>query len=323
MSQKGGPRAASIGKEELKDLVKKHMSVIERFQMQGDLEEFMKNNISFLQPLARHTARVPVKLLQTVIMEQKPHLNSDECRRYSGEVGAVFGHVLQRHRNAVSGEKLSPHVGLLGEAMGLQCGKAPSPSPPLSRPGRGGARGSTESLDLTSDDSQHVLPVQAAASSGIPSRLPAAAASRRHEVIKQFLGWSPPPAKKAAASPLLRAQKQGPQEREEQPRREVVSSCGPLSVASSDEEEPAKEEPAPAPAKEERVPKTKKNQGKEKSSKRKTQKVKKNQTETNATGKTNSNRNKITNACNTSGNIWRGEARPLPEGSRLNPRRSL
>ena len=322
MSQKGGPRAASIGKEELKDLVKKHMSVIERFQMQGDLEEFMKNNISFLQPLARHTARVPVKLLQTVIMEQKPHLNSDECRRYSGEVGAVFGHVLQRHRNAVSGEKLSPHVGLLGEAMGLQCGKAPSPSPPLSRPGRGGARGSTESLDLTSDDSQHVLPVQAAASSGIPSRLPAAAASRRHEVIKQFLGWSPP-AKKAAVSPLLRAPKQGPQEREEQPRREVVSSCGPLSVASSDEEEPAKEEPAPAPAKEERVPKTKKNQGKEKSSKRKTQKVKKNQTETNATGKTNSNRNKITNACNTSGNIWRGEARPLPEGSRLNPRRSL
>ena len=257
MSQKGGPRAASIGKEELKDLVKKHMSVIERFQMQGDLEEFMKNNISFLQPLARHTARVPVKLLQTVIMEQKPHLNSDECRRYSGEVGAVFGHVLQRHRNAVSGEKLSPHVGLLGEAMGLQCGKAPSPSPPLSRPGRGGARGSTESLDLTSDDSQHVLPVQAAASSGIPSRLPAAAASRRHEVIKQFLGWSPP-AKKAAVSPLLRAPKQGPQEREEQPRREVVSSCGPLSVASSDEEEPAKEEPAPAPAKEERVPKTKK-----------------------------------------------------------------
>ena len=286
MSQKhleGKPRAAEISKEELKDLVKSYITVIERFQMQGDLEEFMKNNITFLLPLAKRTARVPVKILQIVIMEQKPCLNPDECRRYSNEVGAVFSHVLEKHRYATSGTKLSPHVTLLGEVMKLQCGKALSPSPPLSRPGRGGARGSTESLDLTSDDSQHVVPVQAAASSGTPSR---------HEVLKHFLGYSPPPAKKAAVSP---------QERKEQPRREVVSSCGPVSVVSSDEEEPAKEEPAPAPAKEERVPKTKKNQGKEKSSKRKTQKVKKNQTETNATGKTNSNRNKITNACNKSG----------------------
>ena len=298
MSQKhleGKPRAAEISKEELKDMVKSYITVIERFQMQGDLEEFMKNNITFLLPLAKRTARVPVKILQAVIMEQNPSLNAAECRRYSNEVGAVFSHVLQKHRYATSGTKLSSHELLLGEAMGLQCGKAPSPSPPLSRPGRGGARGSTESLDLTSDDSQHVLPVQAAASSGTPSR---------HEVLKHFLGYSPPPAKKAAVSPQER--KEQPQERKEQPRREVVSSCGPVSVVSSDEEEPAKEEPAkeepaPAPAKEERVPKTKKNQGKEKSSKRKSQKVKKNQTETNATGKTNSNRNKITNACNKSG----------------------
>ena len=194
-------------------------------------------------------------------MEQKPSLNAAEVRRYSNEAGAVFSHVLQKHRYATSGTKLSPHVTLLGEAMKLQCGKAPIPTPPLSRPGRGGARGSTESLDLTSDESQHVLPVQAAASSGTPSR---------HEVLKHFLGYSPPPAKKAAVSP---------QERKEQPRREVVSSCGPVSVVSSDEEEPAKEEPAkeepaPAPAKEERVPKTKKikerkNQANEKPKKKK------------------------------------------------------
>ena len=234
-------RPSAVGKEELKDMVKSYITVIERFEMQGDLEEFMKNNITFLLPLARRTARVPVKILQAVIMEQKPSLNAAEVRRYSNEVGAVFSHVLQKHRYAVSGTKLSPHVTLLGEAMKLQCGKAPSPSPPLSRPGRGGARGSTDSFDLTgSDDSQHALSVQAPASSGTPSR---------REVLKHFLGYSPPPAKKAAVSP---------QERKEQPRREVVSSCGPVSVVSSDEEEPAKEEPAPAPAKEERVPKTKK-----------------------------------------------------------------
>ena len=188
-------RPSAISKEELKDMVKSYITVIERFEMQGDLEEFMKNNITFLLPLAKRTARVPVKILQAVIMEQKPSLNAAEVRRYSNEVGAVFSHVLQKHRYAVSGTKLSPHVTLLGEAMKLQCGKAPSPSPPLSRPGRGGARGSTESLDLTSDDSQHVLPVQAAASSGTPSR---------HEVLKHFLGYSPPPAKKAAVSPQER-----------------------------------------------------------------------------------------------------------------------
>ena len=86
----------------------------------------------------------------------------------------------------------------------------------------------------------------------------------RHETLKDFLGFSPPPAKKEAVSPQ--------QGRKEQPRREVVSITSPLSVASSHGEETVGAAPAEAAAKEDRAPKTK-NQGKEKSIKRKNTKI--------------------------------------------------
>ena len=39
-------RPSAVGKEELKDMVKSYITVIERFQMQRDLEEFMKKTTS-------------------------------------------------------------------------------------------------------------------------------------------------------------------------------------------------------------------------------------------------------------------------------------
>ena len=61
-------RACSVTEEQLTVLVKQHICLIEeQCKMQGGIEDFIKNNMPFLLPLAQRTPRVRWKFIHDVV----------------------------------------------------------------------------------------------------------------------------------------------------------------------------------------------------------------------------------------------------------------
>eukprot|EP00959_Pyramimonas_sp_CCMP1952_P317405 6643007-Pyramimonas_sp.AAC.1 len=82
----------------------------------------MKNNMPLLLGLAEHTTRVRWKSFQSTVLQQKPNMHADECRRFCQEVTNSFSHTRNAFYHAKTGGKLDAHVKLPGEAMGLKFG---------------------------------------------------------------------------------------------------------------------------------------------------------------------------------------------------------
>lgn len=203
-------RASSVTEEQLKPLVKQHIDLIEKCQLQGGIDDFMKNNMPFLLPLAQLTTRVKWKNLQDVVLKQKPNMHQEECRRFCQEVANAFSHVCNKFYIAKTGGKLEAHAKMLGVAMGLQPGRA-SPSTGESK----------KRADSSSDIEMNPPKSSTAAASS------SADGGSRRNVIKNAFGISPPP------KPAGKKQK--------------VATWSPMVVFSSQEDVELADPPAAAP----------------------------------------------------------------------------
>eukprot|EP00959_Pyramimonas_sp_CCMP1952_P265107 5543513-Pyramimonas_sp.AAC.1 len=69
MTTGGGRRTSTVSVDQLQALMEHRIGLIERCQLQGGTDEFMKNNMPFLLPLAEHTKRIKWKSLHDVAMQ--------------------------------------------------------------------------------------------------------------------------------------------------------------------------------------------------------------------------------------------------------------
>eukprot|EP00959_Pyramimonas_sp_CCMP1952_P248816 5201268-Pyramimonas_sp.AAC.1 len=103
-------RSSTVSADQLKSPVKQHIGLIERCQLKGGTDEFMKNNIPLLLGLAEHTTRVRWKSSQSAVLQQKPNMRADECRRFCQGVTNSFSHTCNNFHQARTGSKLDAHA---------------------------------------------------------------------------------------------------------------------------------------------------------------------------------------------------------------------